>query len=416
METEQIVYALLIFSHIIILICCLIMIIKYDRTDTEEKVWIASKIKTLKSEMLINNYNLYPIISISSEGNITEYKKNYNYLLNHSKNKVCEENYKKCGILDTCGNIMCIPNEGECPVNEIIVDSESKYNDYLSQGYQKAFLKNLKEGYSIYYTNTKIDNKIIVKIKFSEEIPRYINEDNFIFDYKLFKSLEHHEGGGVGVSGGGLRNLEKYGDSETTNYIFKKIFEDENIDKSYKKVFNNLYVGNYIGFADINNLNDYDDIDLYDSYITVFPNEMAYSFCYVSMIAFVLLIIFSLLRVFRPHDFDSSKILWLKAVTIILYLPIFIGYFVYILYEYHYIYKERNPENLLKVKADEFIENFLLDIYNKHFGEGLILAMIILFSCSMFIFLFAWIISIIFKDGYFDVFRSSGTTISRFRF
>ena len=96
-------------------------------------------------------------------------------------------------------------------------------------------------------------------------------------------------------------------------------------------------------------------------------------------------------------------------------MAIFIGYFVYILYEYNHIYKDLNPENLLKVKADEFIEYLLLDIYNRHFGEGLILSIIILFSCSMFIFILAWIISIIFKNGYFEFFRNSGSTISRFR-
>ena len=397
MEAEQIVSSLSIISYIIIFACCLIMIIKYDRTDSEEKVWTASKIKTLEKEIINNNVKLQPIISINSEGGITEYNKNYNYLLNHAKKETCEKKYKKCGILDTYGNKMCIPNEDECPINEIIVDSESKYNDYLSQGYQKAFLKNLKEGYSIYYTNTKIDNKIIVKIKFSEEIPRYINEDNFIFDYKLFKSLEHHEGGGVGVSGGGLRNLEKYGDSETTNYIFKKIFEDENIDKSYKKVFNNLYVGNYIGFADINNMSNYDNIDLYDSYITVFPNEMAYAFCYPSMVFLIAMIIGSFAIICSPRDFGSSRIHWQIIIIIILYLAIFIGYFIYILYEYNYIYKERNPENLLKIKADEFIEHLLLDIYNRHLGEDFIISFIFLFPCSIFIFLLTSIISIIFK-------------------
>ena len=34
----------------------------------------------------------------------------YEYLLQHSGEN-CEENYKKCGILDTSGNIMCIPKE-----------------------------------------------------------------------------------------------------------------------------------------------------------------------------------------------------------------------------------------------------------------------------------------------------------------
>ena len=162
-------------------------------------------------------------------------------------------------------------------------------------------------------------------------------------------------------------------------------------------------------------MNDYNNIDLYDSYVTAFPNKIAYGFCYPSMIALVLLIIFSFLKIFRSDDFNSSRNLWLKTVTIILYLAIFIGYFVYILYEYNYIYKDLNPENLLKVKADEFIEYLLLDIYNRHLGEGLILSIIILFSCSMFIFILAWIISIIFKNGYFEFFRNSGSTISRFR-
>ena len=45
--------------------------------------------------------------------------------------------------------------------------------------------------------------------------------------------------------------------------------------KSYKNVSNNLYVGNYIGFA---NINDYDNIDLYDSYLTIFLADLALLF------------------------------------------------------------------------------------------------------------------------------------------
>ena len=181
MAPRQIVHILLILSETIIIVCCLIMIIKYDRTDSEEQIWIASKILTLEKEMKKNNYELHPILSISSDGELIEYNGNYESLLSHS-NKVCEENYKKCGVLDTYGNIMCIPYGEECPINEIIVDEESKYNDYYSQGYQSAYLENLAEGYTIYYTNTKINQEIIVKIKFSDEIPRYINEKNFVFD------------------------------------------------------------------------------------------------------------------------------------------------------------------------------------------------------------------------------------------
>ena len=77
---------------------------------------------------------MHPILSISSDGDLIKYNTNYESLLNHS-NKNCEDNYKRCGILDTYGNIMCIPKEDECPIIEIIVDEETKHNDYLSQGY-----------------------------------------------------------------------------------------------------------------------------------------------------------------------------------------------------------------------------------------------------------------------------------------
>ena len=57
-----------------------------------------------------------------------------------------------------------------------------------------------------------------------------------------------------------------------TNYIYDRFNDDINIDKSYKNIYDNFYVGNYIGFKDISNLNEYINHDLYESYFTVFPN------------------------------------------------------------------------------------------------------------------------------------------------
>ena len=116
MAPRKIVHILLILSETIIIVCCLIMIIKYDRTDSEEQIWIASKILTLEKEMKKNNYELHPLLGISSDGELIEYYQNYESLLYHS-NPNCEENYKKCGILDTYLNKMCIPIENEYPIN-----------------------------------------------------------------------------------------------------------------------------------------------------------------------------------------------------------------------------------------------------------------------------------------------------------
>ena len=63
---------------------------------------------------------------------------------------------------------------------------------------------------------------------------------------------------------------EIYGDSKMTNYIYDRFNDDINIDKSYKNIYYNYYVGNYIGFKDFSNLNEYINHDLYESYLLCF--------------------------------------------------------------------------------------------------------------------------------------------------
>ena len=187
MKPRQLVRGFLIFTYVIIFCCCLIMIIKYDRTGWYHKIWISSKILTVKNEIKNNNFELYPILNLNSSGINDIYNQNYESLLKHS-GKECEDNYKKCGILDTYGNIMHIPEEEECPINDIIIDLISKKDEYDSKGYQNIQLKNIFENYTLYYTNKKIDNEIIIKILFSDEIQKFINEDNFIFDQDTYNS------------------------------------------------------------------------------------------------------------------------------------------------------------------------------------------------------------------------------------
>ena len=65
-------------------------------------------------------------------------------------------------------------------------------------------------------------------------------------------------------------DIEIYGDSKMTNYIYDRFNDDINIDKSYKNIYDNFYTGNYIGFKDISNLNEYINHDLYESYLLCF--------------------------------------------------------------------------------------------------------------------------------------------------
>ena len=109
MAPRKYVHMLLILSELIIIACCLLMIIKYDRTDWNRKIWMGSKILTLKKVLSKNKNETYPMNDFISSGDITNYSYNYEELLKHATVNDCENNYKPCGILDTCGNIMCIP-------------------------------------------------------------------------------------------------------------------------------------------------------------------------------------------------------------------------------------------------------------------------------------------------------------------
>ena len=199
-----------------------------------------------------------------------------------------------CGILDTYGNIMCLKNEESCPINEIIVDFIGKHNEYLANGYHSVNLSELPENYILYYTNKSTDKEIITNLILSEDNPRYISIQNFIFDTKIFdkygkggsssnsyyyggdggsSSSGGDGGGGIGNGGGYWRNLEElvFGNKETTKYIYKKMNESKNIDKYYKKIDNsNLYSKNYIGFENYEQMNSFINIDLHHLYFRLF--------------------------------------------------------------------------------------------------------------------------------------------------
>ena len=61
----------------------------------------------------------------------------------------------------------------------------------------------------------------------------------------------------------------------------------------------------------------------------------------------------------------------------------------------------------MEIRADEFIETLLAEINERHTKEVFIFAIIILFSCSMFLFLLAWIISYIATARYLEYYRNT---------
>jgi len=142
----------------------------------------------------------------------------FDYLENidniNSVNQNCKNNYKKCGILDTNNNILCIPINEECPLNDLKISDVKLPNlepEYSFVEVTESLTDSVKY---IYYTNNKTDNNIIIHFELSTNNPcAYPSEHNWI--------------------GKDPKEIEQ-------NCSCKTYINNELYDKSYKEVGNKI--------------------------------------------------------------------------------------------------------------------------------------------------------------------------------
>ena len=89
------------------------------------------------------NHNSKLFHHFNEEGNLEGITTKYHRLLNLIIDGKCKEGYKKCGILDTIGNILCIDNNFDCPINKLIVDLHANKNNYKDEGLKEIYNENL---------------------------------------------------------------------------------------------------------------------------------------------------------------------------------------------------------------------------------------------------------------------------------
>ena len=452
---------LLITAHIILCV----MYGKYNPPDWYEKIWMTSKIKTIQKLVDENKNKTYPILEVNDNSNII-YTKNYEYLLEHSSKSNCEGNFKRCGILDSMGNIMCIPNEDQCPINDLIVESRYQ-NNLLGSNYKVCQPQVLRsDSQSLYSTNKAIDKGIISKLIFSNETQYYINKNNFIFDkdmYQKYKdyldSLKSSSSSSssssstfrypyykvpssswpssswpsstpfrlpsinwkfptfriptirIGGGGGGFRRLaETYGESGLTSYIEQKFKETKNIDTTFRNISDKVRAGYYLGFQDVDSMNKFSNRDLYNTYnlyIERYPNVCSFVFTIILFVAFLILIIFSLTRFCHKdvenEGYDRGSVLCGKLIIIIPYSAFFIGFFIYFVCKYNELYIRKGYKELINIKADPFIEDFLKEIWQQIPKEIYTIIIITLYIISAGIFILAWILSYRFTKRYLNL-------------
>ena len=352
------VHMLLILSELIIIVCSIIMLALYKPRDWYKLIWMGTKALTIEKLIKINNNQSYPILKINQNGTTVNYSENYASLLKHS-GKECEINYKKCGILDSLGNIMCIPENEICPINDIKIDLASNKSLYELKGYESTPFNNLQEGYALYYTNNATEKEIISKLFLSNETPLYINRNNAVYDEQTYKDYEESlkednsrpdrdrdrggssgggGGGGGGSGGGGWRRLKErgiYGTTDVINYMRKEMGNETNIDKTFKKIYDNIWAGTFIGFKDNSNMNEFNKVDLHETYITIFPKYLPYLFCFVNIGYFLAIGAISVIRFLhkdKPNEeFNKADASCCKCTVIVHYSIFFTVFCLYCL-------------------------------------------------------------------------------------
>ena len=205
---------------------------------SSEEEYELAKIRTKEKE-----YNYY-----NWKNNYFKIKKlnKYNYIniFKNEKGKICGK--------DSNNSILYFPENVECPINDIIITDSTDEN---KTGYTKLDLGN---DTSLFYTNKKINGKIIIDLKASIEpnkIELNLKKSNEICAYSLgqyIKCKSYYSFGDI--------SFHKIIDDWNFNSFLNSTFEDYhkkfNIEKIYLSVINYLGVNsNSIKRKQFNNFN-----------------------------------------------------------------------------------------------------------------------------------------------------------------
>lgn len=85
------------------------------------------------------------------------------------KGEKCPEGFKRCRILDSFDNIMCIKKEGECPINLVVINNDK---DAPSGSYTYTTVK--LDSLYLHYTNEAVDDYVVSKFINKEKKLMYL--------------------------------------------------------------------------------------------------------------------------------------------------------------------------------------------------------------------------------------------------
>jgi len=434
MESTKVIFIISIISMIISFGISIVVSFNIvdKRISKKQVVYYLSKIATVKNIIKIN-HNSKIFHNFNSEGNLEGITTKYNRLLNLTNGNECKKGYKKCGILDTLGNLLCIDNNFDCPINDLNVDLFQNKNNYTKKGYKEIYNENLIYNYKFYYSNESLDGNAIVSLLFSDERPRYITMDNFIIDVAAFKDyydsdlevkndnndrinkgIEFGENlVNIFVSDFSVESIIKASFSlisliidadndkeEFKDYVQEKIENEENeLDKYYKNVGENAYIKNYIGFKNLDDINTFMNFD-YKIYEDIYPTKTARAFGIANGVLQIIFIVPSFFITYKLYDaskfFGDKKYVFFQVIATFVVIGLNIGFLSYTGWSLH-----KNLENQSKIKklnrivSDDFVKGFIKEFKEECKVSSLLIPTIALLGSSILLYIIGVILILI---------------------
>lgn len=421
---------LLLFSYLMLIgLMLALTFIRLSNNKNFDYLWFSSKILTIKNLIKIN-HNSKIFYTFSSANSIVGLSTNYINLLKLVTENGCAENYRPCGILDTIGNTLCIDEEYDCPINEMIVDLSSKKNKYLALDFEIGELTNSLYNYRLYYTNKNINGNstiILIKTEDDEEKPKFITYDSIIIDTdamkEVFGNMKFNENNNsysnsddvdlllkVGLKLINLEVISELSKSFANNiaeqnkkivqkykeYIMKNYIDiEENYDIYFNHIGDNFYVKNYIGFKSKEDINKFMNFD-FNIYKKVFPNRLSAIFAACSSLMLLLILILLSFIIQYLQRSNSNRFFYLTVNFSSIHFIISLGFLIYSSVIYIQVYKNNKIKILKTIQSDELINKFIKEFISKFQNTKLILSSIAILSSSFLLNIIGLIILYIF--------------------
>ena len=413
------------------IISCLLLLAIFSAiyaTMSSEKeqfkyIYYCSKILTIKNIIIENHYSEV-LLNFSNSDNSITLSYSYKNLLNLVQNKNgCISGYRPCGILDTYGNVLCIDEFLDCPINRLKVDHINKIDQYSSHNYNYVSLSNINDGNVLFYSNNYEEGKIVTIIIKTKDEPKYITNSNFLLDSEAYKDVfgdqkflnDIADIFGIGGDKAEAKN-EVINDAVTifqivnqadgisladfaivgaklllniiNNEYNKKIekfdkyvkeqiqiLDEENIDKFFEHIGYSYYVKNYIGFKNVEDINKFMKFD-FNIYRQKFPSFKATNFALSGLIIMCFIIvccIFSLY--FKDNVFCYYYFFILQIIG---FYGFSLGFFIYAIYALVKVNTNKELDELKSIESDEFINSIIDDYVSECKKSSLAIATIVI--------------------------------------